>query len=308
MPNQTFQDFDEYVDEIQDVDVEMMINGLVRSSWTIRSLETSAVQIQEGSQGSGDITAGQFSSEGYFLYLPLKNAAAQSANGVQLNNESVVIMEPGCEFYMNSKVDHGWCSIFVPTNAMPVPSKMSGVSQGKCRVVQTSAEASRQSRDLIVSLLNAAESNETLGSSRALEASFKELTNFSASLIDGRGKAEADTAGRPEIPRDEIFGRVMAAIEQAQNQPLLMADLLAACGVSERTLRSVFKERFGLSPSRYLQLRRLHQIRRALKAAEPRSTSVSNVLVEHGEWQFGRFAKRYRDAFGELPSETLRLP
>jgi len=29
------------------------------------------------------------------------------------------------------------------------------------------------------------------------------------------------------------------------------------------------------------------------------------VLVQHGIWEFGRFAARYRRQFGETPSETL---
>lgn len=58
-----------------------------------------------------------------------------------------------------------------------------------------------------------------------------------------------------------------------------------------------------LVPVHYLQLRQLH---RALKGADPAAVSVSEVLVAHGEREFGRFAARYRRLFGELPSETLR--
>jgi AraC family ethanolamine operon transcriptional activator len=76
--------------------------------------------------------------------------------------------------------------------------------------------------------------------------------------------------------------------------------------VSERTLQNVFREYYGLGPVRYLQLRQLHRIRHALRAADPEAVSVTDVVVRHGEWQFGRFASRYRQLFGELPSETLR--
>ena len=78
-----------------------------------------------------------------------------------------------------------------------------------------------------------------------------------------------------------------------------------AAGVSERTLRNAFNEYFGVGPSRYLQLRRLRAVRRALRAADPEQESVTGVLVRHGEWEFSRFARRYRQLFGELPSETL---
>jgi AraC family ethanolamine operon transcriptional activator len=74
----------------------------------------------------------------------------------------------------------------------------------------------------------------------------------------------------------------------------------------ERTLRTAFKEYFGVGPRGYLQLRRLHQVHRALRAADPDEATVSKILVEHGEWSFSRFASRYQQLFGELPSETLR--
>jgi hypothetical protein len=32
--------------------------------------------------------------------------------------------------------------------------------------------------------------------------------------------------------------------------------------------------------------------------------SVADVLLQHGEWEFGRFAARYRRLLGELPSDT----
>jgi len=85
-----------------------------------------------------------------------------------------------------------------------------------------------------------------------------------------------------------------------------VADLAASAGVSERTLRAAFNEYYGVGPIRDLQLRTLHRVHHALAAAEPDETTVANALFEHGVWELGRFAARYRKQFGELPSETLR--
>ena len=83
-------------------------------------------------------------------------------------------------------------------------------------------------------------------------------------------------------------------------------DLATAAGVSERTLRYAFNEYYGVGPVRYLQLKQLHQVRRALRAGEPEQTTISNILAQHEIWEFSRFASRYRRIFNELPSETLR--
>ena len=61
-----------------------------------------------------------------------------------------------------------------------------------------------------------------------------------------------------------------------------------------------------MGPVRFMQLIRLHQVDRVLSAADAEAVSVSEVIAGQGEWDFGRFASRYRRLFGELPSETLR--
>jgi len=98
----------------------------------------------------------------------------------------------------------------------------------------------------------------------------------------------------------------MEFLEQRAGNSILVKDLATAANVSERTLRAAFNEYFGIGPIRYLLLWRLHQIHRALREADPDGTTVARLLAEHGVWEFGRFATRYRRLFGELPSKTLR--
>ena len=112
--------------------------------------------------------------------------------------------------------------------------------------------------------------------------------------------------GRPKLSRKKIIDRCQNLLEVRNDQPVLVEELATAASVSERTLRTAFNEYFGVGPVRYLQLRQLHQIYRALQVADPEAVSVSDMFLEYGVWEFGRFASRYRRLFGELPSETLR--
>jgi AraC-like DNA-binding protein len=62
-----------------------------------------------------------------------------------------------------------------------------------------------------------------------------------------------------------------------------------------------------MGPIRYLNLRRMHLVRRALLRADP-SKTVTQVATDHGFWELGRFAVGYRALFGESPSATLHRP
>ena len=83
-------------------------------------------------------------------------------------------------------------------------------------------------------------------------------------------------------------------------------ELCAAIDVPERTLRACCAEFLGMSPNRYLRLRRLNKVHAALLRADPATTSVSTLATRQGFSQLGRFAVLYRTVFGETPSTTLR--
>jgi AraC-like DNA-binding protein len=89
-------------------------------------------------------------------------------------------------------------------------------------------------------------------------------------------------------------------------QPLYLTEICAGIGVGERTLRAVCEEHLGMGPIRFLTLRRMHLVRRALLAAEPSKATVTRIVTDYGFWELGRFSVTYRALFGESPSETLR--
>jgi AraC-like DNA-binding protein len=105
-----------------------------------------------------------------------------------------------------------------------------------------------------------------------------------------------------------IVARFEEFLEAHPDQPLYLTDICAAIGVPERTLRASCEEHLGMGPIRFLTLRRMHLVRRALQAADASMTSVTRIATDHGFWELGRFSVAYRALFGEPPSETLRRP
>ena len=108
------------------------------------------------------------------------------------------------------------------------------------------------------------------------------------------------------VAHTEIVTRALAAIDELRGEPVSIAELSRAAGVSERTLRNAFHHVVGLSPKRYLIRHGLEEAHTALQRAHGARGAVTYVATECGFFELGRFAGAYRQLFGELPSATLR--
>ena len=122
-----------------------------------------------------------------------------------------------------------------------------------------------------------------------------------------------------EVRRDED-DRGPASLQRAEDyiaahleEPVSLADLAGAsgvsaevAGVSARALSKAFRKRHGTGPMGFLKARRLEAAQRALLAADPKSTTVTEIALRFGFVHLGQFPADYRKAFQELPSETLR--
>jgi AraC-like DNA-binding protein len=107
---------------------------------------------------------------------------------------------------------------------------------------------------------------------------------------------------------DAIIVRLEEFLEANPDRPIYLTEICAVIGAAERTLRAACEEHLGMGPIRYLTLRRMHLVRRALLRADSSKSTVTGVVTDHGFWELGRFSVAYRSLFGESPSETLRHP
>jgi AraC-like DNA-binding protein len=109
-----------------------------------------------------------------------------------------------------------------------------------------------------------------------------------------------------DLRHEVIVARFEEFLEANPDQPLYLAEICAAIGVAERTLRNCCEQHLGMGPIRYLFLRRMHLVRRALLRADPSIATVTRIATDHGFWELGRFSVTYRSMFGETPLESLR--
>ena len=108
--------------------------------------------------------------------------------------------------------------------------------------------------------------------------------------------------------RARIMRHLEEVLRSTPDKPLYMPQLCATVGASYTTLRDCCQDYLGISPKRYLWLRRMHLAHRALRIADAEKTTVTEIATDHGFWELGRFAVAHRSLFGEMPSAALRRP
>jgi AraC-like DNA-binding protein len=119
------------------------------------------------------------------------------------------------------------------------------------------------------------------------------------------GQAEPSPENRVKYDRMKTLRRAREFLQAKAHTPVYLAELCTAVGVPERTLREIFQTLLGVSPLRFLQLRRMRQARATLQQADKDTHSVKSIALDNGFWELGRFAVEYKGLFGESPSETL---
>lgn len=106
-----------------------------------------------------------------------------------------------------------------------------------------------------------------------------------------------------DVPR--LAREAMNFLDSAEDYELpTVADLAKNLGVSVRSLERAMQEASGVGPAEYMRALRLDRVRRQLETAL-KPMSVTDAAAAHGFYHPGRFAKYYRDRFGESPSSTL---
>ncbi len=143
-----------------------------------------------------------------------------------------------------------------------------------------------------------ADGNAAHGLERALVHAMRDC------LRQGRVDGDRSAVRRHQL----IMRRFRQVLETHRDDVLFLPQVCEMIGVSERTLRRCCHEQIGMGPMRFLLLRRMHLVRRALREADPATESVTSIATRFGFWELGRFAGSYRSLFAEPPSVTLRQP
>jgi transcriptional regulator GlxA family with amidase domain len=109
--------------------------------------------------------------------------------------------------------------------------------------------------------------------------------------------------GRKDHTRDHesVVSRVEEFVRSSIHQ-MSLPEICQALGVSRRTVERAFQEQHDTSPHRYFRMLRMISARKDLVEG---GGTVKRIAAKHGFYEAARFAGRYKQMFGEYPSETL---
>ncbi len=96
----------------------------------------------------------------------------------------------------------------------------------------------------------------------------------------------------------EIIDRFERAARANLDKLSHIPDLCRAADVSQRTLSRACRAIRGTTPARHLQAIRLDAARSALLSADAKVESITQVAMQFGFRELGRFALQYRAKFG----------
>ncbi len=101
--------------------------------------------------------------------------------------------------------------------------------------------------------------------------------------------------------RIKIVKRCLDYLQQHPHEIPSIVDLSNIGFCSMRTLEYAFKSELDLSPKRFLQVRRLHQIKYDLINFQERT--IKDIISHYGIVNTGRFSRDFQRLFGVMPND-----
>lgn len=306
MARLVFRDFDEFAEAITGVDGRFIPTARSSAEWWTEAVQPGSVSLQQIQIGSPSTFAGDGEVGRFTLGLPMTDARKIRIDGHSLEEDAFLLLHEDQPFTFSGRDVVRWAGVSVPTDTHLVsPELFTSARSGSGPRTRTELSYLNRLRWVAERAIS---SNLEFHEPAMSMAAEEEVAICLTHVLERSMKVRDRHVGRPQFSRSRVIARTLALIEANEGQPLFVDDLCRATQVSERTLRNIFHEFFGVGPMRLLKVRQLREIRAALLRADPQRDTVTRIAARFGIWDFSLFARNYKALFGESPSRSLRMP
>lgn len=301
-----YTDFDEFADSLLGIEGHFIPTARQTDEWWIKQADGSRSWLQAFQTGGPTTFAGQGKSGTFTVAALITQSSHLRINGQPLKPDEFMLLHESQPFTVASQDAVRWIAITLPTDTPLIASELILKRWSSPPRIRTPPTYLDRLRRIASQLIFPDERIELNGPVAALSTEEELALCLTHALEHGAEALSHHNITRPPVSRTRIIAQTLALIDGHQGEPLFVADLCHATQVSERTLRNIFCEYFGVGPMRLLKALQLYNIRIALLRADPQHDTVTCIAGRFGIWDFSLFARNYKAMFGELPSKALQ--
>ena len=244
------------------------------------------------------------------LHLPMAGRDTLLINGSRVPAHGIALYGGGGEFSRANEQVSSSASISMPMELaeqmLCPPGRLPWLGPGTHQLVDTSSRAwTRLARMLGMAAEIAANAPAELQDPAAREGLQSSLLDAARQVLADAHPGQSRRGSRTRQSWLRLVQQVDAYLEASPGRPIYSEELCDRLGASVTGLADAFRNVLGVTPHRYLKLRRLAMVRAALSAQEGAAGLVKSVALAHGFWHLGQFAQDYRRMYAETPAETL---
>jgi AraC family transcriptional regulator, ethanolamine operon transcriptional activator len=304
-------DFDVYADTVREAKLEFLIAAPSQAPWKVASWEINSVVLQYVAEGGSKILHGISRPDALLFVFQHQKYFGNRVifDGHVAQPYDIAVLPPSSHFSAATFGPHQWFSVSLPVGlfgevaARVGKNDLEWIERDKC-VISTSPKLAKcLTAELVktVTLLG----NEVTSKHHSYVAGI-EISLLNSLITAIAGANNKTSLSEKAKPSRKIMRMALEHVRRNNWRTLLVSDLARAARITERTLHRSFNQQLGIGPARYLKLRQLNIVRRALRSKLDSPEKVSDIMCEIGVSEFGRFAGEYRALFGESPSKTRR--
>jgi AraC-like DNA-binding protein len=304
----TVSDPDGYAAAFDDIRINLTITGSGDFAARLTRLKLQHLEIRRCCESLRRIAYISLPPEQIFVSFPVGVAVSLISDGFALRNGDFVFHSRGERTFHRSNGACRWGLISLsPEQLASCGKALTGQSISApraCTILRPSRAEILRFQRLFAQACRLAEAGHRLIERSEVARALEQEMLYA--IVNCLTANETSDNPKTRWHHAAVMRRFEEALGKRIDQKINMPALCAEIGVPARTLRMCCAEFLGVSPTRYVLLRRLNRVRWALRRADPSTASVAEIARSYQFLELGRFAVTYRTIFGELPSTTLQ--
>ena len=304
----TFLEADHYEASLRQAQIEIVIASSAKFRARLTWAELHGLQVLQCEEDFSRVAYVCLAPQLSFVTFPAPSGSLPVWGGTELRPGEIVFHGRGERLHQSTHGSFVWNVIALdPVQLEQYGRALSGKPfslPAERKILRPSPRDVARLRRLHAQICRLAETKPRLLAhtevARAIEQSL--IQTLVACLTAASVRADGPTKRR----HARIMTRFEEVLAEHLGEPLRTIDLCELIWVKEPTLRSCCSEFLGMSPIRYVLLRRLSRARVTLRDAAPDGANLSELVRGFGFAELGRFEAAYRAAFSEAPLTTLQ--